>query len=245
MHSATQRARIISALNNRYSISRARLRDAGGYRLAQRLRGEGLTFLPQMALLDLRERVLAIEESNTPGMLIEAGCALGGSSIMLAASKNPQRALKVYDVFSTIPPPSEKDGEDVTARYQLIVEGKATGFDGDVYYGYQENLEQKVAETFERFGYSVQSNSISLIPGLFQDTISPDGPVALAHVDGDWYESVKVCLERIWPELSPGGVIVVDDYDAWTGCRLAVDEFISGRENVRIERKARLHLIRR
>lgn len=86
---------------------------------------------------------------------------------------------------------------------------------------------------------------MSLIEGLFEDTIRPSTPVALAHIDGDWYESVKVCLERIWPALPPGGVMVVDDYDAWSGCRTAVDEFLSGRPDCRVERWSRLHLIRR
>ncbi len=62
---------------------------------------------------------------------------------------------------------------------------------------------------------------------MFQDTITGDEPVALAHIDGDWYESVRTCLERIGPRLSPGGVMVIDDYFYWSGCRTAVDEFLA------------------
>ena len=73
-----------------------------------------------------------------------------------------------------------------------------------------------------------------------------DEPVALAHIDGDWYNSVKVCLDRIAPRLVPGGVLVIDDYDAWSGCRKAVDEWFAGKDD-RFEfvRRERLHIERR
>jgi asparagine synthase (glutamine-hydrolysing) len=50
-------------------------------------------------------------------------------------------------------------------------------------------------------------------------------PVALAHIDGDWYRSVMTCLRRIEPNLVPGGTLVIDDYRAWSGCKRAVDEY--------------------
>jgi hypothetical protein len=52
--------------------------------------------------------------------------------------------------------------------------------------------------------------------------------MALAHIDVDWYEPVHVSLERIEPRLSPGGALVIDDYEDWSGCRRAVDEYFSG-----------------
>jgi hypothetical protein len=69
-------------------------------------------------------------------------------------------------------------------------------------------------------------------------------PVALAHLDGDWYESTRTCLTRIAPRLVPGGRIVLDDYDKWSGCRAAVDEYFAGRDGFRFERRSRLHVIR-
>ena len=53
-----------------------------------------------------------------------------------------------------------------------------------------------------------------------------DGPVAFAHVDVDWYEPVKTSLERIFPNLTVGGSIILDDYHDWGGCRKATDEFL-------------------
>ena len=77
------------------------------------------------------------------------------------------------------------------------------------------------------------------------DTLHPAAPVALAHIDGDWYRSVLTCLERIWPWLIVGGVLVIDDYDSWSGCRCAVNDYFAGRiAEYRFERRARLHIVK-
>jgi hypothetical protein len=69
------------------------------------------------------------------------------------------------------------------------------------------------------------------VKGLFQDTLpsSNIGPIALLHIDGDWYESVRVCLEELYGQVSPGGIIQFDDYGYWQGARKAVDEFLAKR----------------
>jgi hypothetical protein len=218
--------------------------DPEGLALIDRVRSERLTYLPPRALFDLRQRMQRIEAESVPGSVIEAGCALGGSAIVIAATKTPSRPMMVHDVFGVIPPPSERDGEDVHGRYEKILGGEARGLGGDLYYGYQPDLKQNVADSFRRLGVDLEANHVSLVEGLFQDTIHPDGPVALAHIDGDWYESVAVCLERIWPRLSPGGVAVIDDYDYWSGCRAAVDDFLAVTEDVRVERYYRVHLVK-
>ena len=69
--------------------------------------------------------------------------------------------------------------------------------------------------------------------------------MALAHVDGDWYDSTTACLSRLAPRIVPGGRIVVDDYFAWSGCRTAVDEFVAGHPEFRAEMRAKVHLVRR
>ena len=90
----------------------------------------------------------------------------------------------------------------------------------------------------------VGEHNVELIQGLFEDTIELDEPVALAHLDGDWYESTMTCLERIAPLLVPGGRIVLDDYYAWSGCRAAVDEYFAGRDGFRLEHGTKLHVVR-
>jgi len=208
---------------------------------------EHLSYLDVNALADLADATLDAEQGQQPGELLEAGCALGGSALVMAAAKRRSRPLRVFDVFGMIPPPSDKDGPDVQARYQLILEGQSSGIGGDRYYGYQPELLQRVTQTFVEHGLPITSNAVQLVPGLFQDTLPREqSEIAVAHLDGDWYESVAVCLRTIAPRLVSGGRIVVDDYDAWSGCRRAVDEFLADPAGPRlvIERRARVHLVR-
>lgn len=129
-------------------------------------------------------------------------------------------------------------------RYADIIAGTATGPGGHPYYGYADDLYGQVRESFARHGVETSSNGVSLVRGLFSDVLHLDQPVALAHVDGDWYESTWTCLERIAPRLVPGGRIVVDDYWIWTGCRAAVEEYVAGRTDYRLEMRAKVHLVR-
>jgi hypothetical protein len=212
--------------------------------VVDRVREEQLTFLSADNLAMLARLVTEIEQSARPGLIIEAGTALGGSAIAMAAAKSRRRPMYVYDVFATIPPPSEHDGPDVHQRYERIISGEAKGFGDETYYGYREDLYAEVTSSFQRLGVPVDEHNINLVKGLFQDTIVLDEPVALAHLDGDWYESTMTCLERITPLLVPGGRIVLDDYFAWSGCRTAVDEYFADRPGYLLEKRARMHVVR-
>lgn len=210
----------------------------------RRVRDEHLTYLDEDALRDLVARIAELEHAGRVGDILEAGCALGGSAIVLAAAKSAERNLLVYDVFGVIPPPSEQDGEDVLDRYRVIASGCSTGIAGDVYYGYQSDLLSRVREAFGRHGLPIDEHRVELIQGSYEDTLHPPRPVALAHLDCDWYDSVLTCLQRIEPLLVPGGVLVVDDYDTWSGARRAVDEYFAERDGFRFERRRRLHIVR-
>lgn len=207
---------------------------------------DSLTYLEESALRDLYELVKSIEQKNGAGILIEAGCALGGSAIVIAAAKSKNRTFNVYDVFGMIPQPSDKDDADVHERYKVIADGQSEGIGNNKYYGYEENLYDKVKDNFRTHGIDVDLNNVNLIKGLFQNTIEIDERVAMAHIDGDWYESVTTCLERIEPHLVQGGVLVIDDYDAWSGCRKAVDDYFRDkREFYDFIKKSRLHIVRK
>ncbi len=205
---------------------------------------EHLSYLGEPGLRTLATTVEAIEADGIEGLIIEAGTALGGSAITMAAAKSTARRMKVYDVFGMIPAPGENDGEDVHRRYATIVKGSSKGIGGETYYGYRDDLLAEVTESFNRHGLPIADNNVELIQGLFEDTIALDEPVALAHLDGDWYASTMTCLTRIAPRLSVGGRFVIDDYDTWSGCRAAVDEYFAGRSGFRFERRGRLHIVR-
>ncbi len=199
----------------------------------QAVRRRKLTYLSLRKLNALAERCLAVERQDVPGAIVEAGCAMGGSAIVFAAAKSPARPLRVYDVFGMIPPPTEADGEDVHARYNEIASGKAKGLGGAVYYGYRDDLYDAVRDAFADLGYPTEDHSVALIKGLVQDTLSVDGPVALAHIDVDWYDPVMTCLTRITPHLSVGGALILDDYMDWSGCRKATDDYFAGQDRSR------------
>ena len=205
-----------------------------------------LTYLEESALQDIAKACVDIERNRLEGIIIEAGCALGGSAITMACAKSKKRPLFVYDVFGMIPPPSERDGPDVHDRYDVIRSGKSEGLGGRLYYGYENDLYQRVLENFKTYGFDPIKHNISFVKGLFQHTLCINTPVALAHIDCDWYDSVFTCLSQIEPNLVPGGTLIIDDYSAWSGCRSAVDNYFAEiKPNKYIfVKNARLHIVK-
>lgn len=196
--------------------------------LIARIRARNLTYLTDQKLTSLVTTVRTLEEKRVPGIFLETGCALGGSAILIASLKSPGRPFLIYDVFEMIPPPSSEDTPDVHQRYRAIVEGQAKGIGGDQYYGYMEDLYGIVQGNLKDFGIDCQNRTVTLIKGRIEDTMSIDRPVALAHVDVDWYQPVMTSLQRVTPNLVVGGSIILDDYLDWGGCRKAADEFLRG-----------------
>lgn len=196
-------------------------------KLISDIRAQKITYLSEIRLASINSTCRSIENANLPGLFIEAGCALGGSAILIASTKNKERSLFIYDVFEMIPAPTAKDPQDVHERYQTIVQGKSAGIGGDKYYGYLDNLYDVVQSNLNSFGIDCQEQLVFLIQGLVQDTMLIEQPVAFAHIDVDWYEPVITSLKRIFPNLVVGGSIILDDYHDWGGCRKATDEFLS------------------
>ena len=216
--------------------------------VVSRVRQDGLSYLDEAALVSLYEAVERCEAQGIEGSVIEAGCAEGGSAIVMAAAKRSSRPMFVYDVFGTIPAPSGRDGDDVHQRYDVITRGAAQGLGGRPYYGYQQDLRSEVVDSFARLGVPTHLFCVTLVQGLFEDTLRPGGQVAFAHIDGDWYDSVRIALERILPALAPGGAVVVDDYFAWSGCNDAVNDVCRDLSNdyvVHRWRYPRLRIVRR
>jgi asparagine synthase (glutamine-hydrolysing) len=225
------------------SLNRSRRRSLPA--IIPAVQADHLTYLGNDALADLYERMEEIEERGLDGIVIEAGCALGGSAIVIATAKSPSRPFYIYDVFGIIPPPSNRDGPDVHQRYQAILSGHSEGIGGNKYYGYESSLLQKVRDNFDRHGVCLEERNTHLVRGLFQDTLQGGQPVALAHIDGDWYDSVMTCLTRLAPRLVRGGFIVIDDYDDWSGCRRAVDEYFADkRADFCFVQRSRLQIVR-
>ena len=213
-------------------------------RAVRYVKGRSLTYLERPALVELAEAVIAIERRRVPGMIVEAGTALGGSAIVIAAAKKADRPLECYDVFGMIPPPSDRDDRDVHERYEVIARGDSKGIGEGRYYGYVDDLIDKVAASFADSGFPISGHQVRLIKGLYEETMDFEGPIALAHIDCDWYDSVTVCLERIAPRVAAGGLLIIDDYDAWSGCREAVDDYFREKNGWAFRHNSRLHIER-
>jgi hypothetical protein len=200
--------------------------DPKDRQLISDLRDKKITYLSETRLASINATCCAIENANLAGLFIEAGCALGGSTVLIASAKSEERPLYVYDVFEMIPAPTEEDPPNVHDRYQTIAKGKSAGIRGDKYYGYLDNLYDIVQSNLNRFGVNCQKHFVFLIKGLVQDTMILEQPVAFAHIDVDWYDPVLTSLNRIFPNLVVGGSIILDDYHDWGGCKKATDEFL-------------------
>lgn len=220
--------------------------DNRAYQIVKQVRDQKLTYLEPAALADIYERVKQVEENQLDGVILEAGCALGGSALVISFAKGKNRPFLIFDAFEMIPPPSESDGEDAHKRYEQISSGQATGIKGGTYYGYQDNLLDQVQETFKTFELPPDEYHVDFIQGYYENALHVDQPIAFAHIDCDWYDSVITCLERIEPYLVSGGVMVIDDYNDWSGCKKAVDTYFAERgDEFEFEMKSRLHIIRK
>lgn len=200
-------------------------------RLIREVRASNITYVGIPKLQALRDAALRVRADGIQGDFVECGVALGGSAVLLARCKPRTAALRLYDVFAMIPPPGPQDGEDAHRRYEVIRSGASEGLGGEQYYGYRDNLMAQVEANLARFGVDLKRDHVSMVKGLFEDALHPVGPIALAHVDCDWYEPVRTCMSRIIPHLVPGGILVFDDYASYSGCRKAVDELLEERHD--------------
>lgn len=153
-----------------------------------------------------------------PGAVVECGVWRGGSAAMIARA-DPERVLWLFDSWEGLPEPGPLD---VATDGRRVLGG--------------ENL-ASAADVQEAFrGLSVQPH---LVAGWFEDTLPARkheiGPIAVLHLDGDWYDSIKVCLRELHDQVVAGGIVAVDDYRGWQGCRAAVDEFLTGRDVERFD----------
>lgn len=216
------------------ALSLAKLRLADRKNIVAEVRKRRLTYLTDDKVRSLISSLNEIGRKGIEGQVIEAGCALGGSLVVIAAYA-PGRIINEYDTFEMIPPPGPKDPPEVHERYAVIASGKSKGIGGDEYYGYKHDLLTFVKSQVADILGDEPLERIAFHKGLLQDTMNIDGLVAFAHIDVDWYDPVSFSIARIWPALSTGGIIIFDDYFDWGGCRKAVDEFFASRTDCRLD----------
>jgi hypothetical protein len=162
-----------------------------------------LTFIEPGGLKLHATNIDKLERNGVPGIIIECGVAKAGSALLFATVKNRCRELHLHDTYEGIPQPSDRDGKDVHERYEAIQAAKQKcqqrQSDCDKnYYGNMENLLEFDKRQFHELGFNLQEHSIHFHKGLFDDTVWPMGPVAYAHLDGDWVSNCHVCT---WKQM--------------------------------------------
>ncbi len=216
--------------------------------LARRVRRSNLTYLSPAKLCALEGVLRRVGNEGIAGDYLEFGVALGGSAILIASHMPEGAAFHGYDVFGMIPPPGPEDDADAHARYGQIRVGTSPGIGGETYYGYLDDLYDRVCHNFAAYGMPVDGQRVALHRGLFADTLNgaDTGPVAFAHIDCDWYEPVRYCLDCLRGRLAPGGHLVLDDYNDFGGCRKAVEAFLADAgPDIVLERAAPSAILRR
>ena len=166
--------------------------------------------------LDNIEKCLAtIRKDNVPGDVAETGAWRGGAAIFmkgcLTAWGMQDRTVWVADSFEGLPIPSlpEDAGYDFSVTKVPIL---------------AVSLEE-VQENFRR--YDLLDDKVKFLKGWFRDTldVAPIRELALLRLDGDLYESTMDSLKALYDKVSPGGFIIVDDFNDFEPCRRAVLEF--------------------
>lgn len=173
------------------------------------------TMIGMRRLDNLEESIERVLADDVPGDLIETGVWRGGATIFMRAALKAygvrDRVVWVADSFAGLPPPDEE-------RYPADR--------GDVHFASPElavSLDE-VRSNFEK--YDLLDEQVRFLPGWFRDTL-PTAPIerlAVVRLDGDMYESTIQALVALYPKLSVGGFLIVDDY-ALQGCRAAVDDY--------------------
>ena len=156
---------------------------------------------------------------DVPGDLIETGVWRGGATILmrgiLKAHSVTNRLVWVADSFEGLPV------ADYT-RYP-----RESNFDFHKMAELAVSLDE-VRKNFER--YDLLDDQVRFLKGWFSDTLStaPIDRLAVMRLDGDMYESTMDALVNLYPKLSPGGFVIIDDYNAIKSCNDAVDDFRKG-----------------
>lgn len=201
-------------------FERAILDEVTGYTLTSKAR--------VLATMDAVEHVV---RNGIDGALAECGVWRGGS--VLAMVRTLQRCgandrdIYLFDTFEGMTAPSELD---VSSYHEPALEtwqrDQAAGrqswdwfFDPSLY-----NL-GTVQQLLLSTGYPPER--LHFVVGPVEQTLPEQAPdqIAVLRLDTDWYESTKHEMEHLYPRVSPGGVLIIDDYGHWDGAKRAVDEY--------------------
>lgn len=170
-----------------------------------------------------------IANNNIEGDIVECGVWKGGSIMISALTLNklncPQKKFYLYDTFKGMNKPSEKDGERAITKWRISEKEQINTW----CYASLDEVKKNV------FSIGYPEEKFIFIEGEVEKTIPATIPekISILRLDTDWYESTKHELQHLFPRLSYGGILIIDDYGHWQGARRAVDEYIK-EKNIKI-----------
>jgi O-methyltransferase len=207
--------------------------DQGDRRLVEQVMPRTLTSVPRLqALIDA---VRYCMDREIPGAFAECGVWLGGSVEAMLLTLLEQgvrdRDVYLYDTFEGMTEPTEHD----TSKFDppaLDTWREADESDTRAYEAFfhpdKFNI-GVVRDALLATGYPEER--LHFVQGPVEETIPATVPdtLALLRLDTDWYESTRHELQHLYPLISPGGIMIIDDYGHWEGCRRAVEEYFADR----------------
>lgn len=173
----------------------------------------------------LRQGIQYLVRHGIPGDIVECGVWKGGSMMAAACTlielEATDRTLWLFDTFEGMPEPTVHDvdfmGQPAAAVLASANKDTSTVWAVCAMAEVQRNLS----------GTGYPPERIRLVKGRVEETIPRDAPerIALLRLDTDWYASTYHEMTFLYPRLSAGGVLIVDDYGHWAGARKAVDQY--------------------
>lgn len=152
--------------------------------------------------------------TQVEGEVVELGCYRGLTSLKIARAlkdAGSTKKLYLYDSFEGLPAKGKADQSPAGEQFKA---------------GELPVTKAEVIKLFKKSGLSLPK----VKKAWFKDLKPSDLPdqIALAFLDGDFYESIMDSLKLVWPKLQSGAVVVVDDYQnqALPGAARAVDEWL-------------------
>jgi O-methyltransferase len=197
------------------------------------------TMLSGPRLINAYDAMETIERERLDGAVVECGVWAGGSIGLMASvtkrHQNRSRMFHLFDSFEGLPQPSTEDVDIVDGfreEHPSLRRDSGEASDALVAIGACAAPLDEVRRLFFEV-LAIDPRQVVIHKGWFQETVPASsasiGPVSLLRLDGDWYESTKVCLEGLYDNVVKGGFVIIDDYGHFIGCRKAVDEFFESR----------------
>ena len=188
---------------------------------------------PKIRIYNLLQSLRYVKQKSIEGDFVECGVWKGGNIILFKKFIEKEfddngRTIFAYDTYEGMSEPGKEDynlNSKISARHFLDEDLKKKSNNWGIcsLNDVKSNLLKNVSNI----------ENIKFIKGKVEETLKIEknlpSKISILRLDTDWYESTKIELETLYNRVSPGGIIIIDDYGHWNGARKAVDEYFKGK----------------